>query len=54
MAFEDRTYKFIIKPPETSWFLRKATGKNKFTKLAGHVIQDEVNIKHIYEIAKVK
>jgi len=26
-AFTDRTFKFILKPPETSWFLKKATGK---------------------------
>jgi large subunit ribosomal protein L11 len=26
-AFTDRTFKFKIKPPETSWFLKKATGK---------------------------
>lgn len=54
MAFADRTYKYIIKPPETSWFIKKATGKNKFTSLPGHVIKDEICIKYIYEIAKVK
>jgi len=26
VAFADRTFKFQIKPPETSWFIRKATG----------------------------
>ncbi len=25
-AYTDRTFKFIIKPPETSWFLHKASG----------------------------
>lgn len=35
-AFTDRTFKFIVKPPETSWFLKKATGQAKFTPLPGH------------------
>lgn len=26
-AFDDRTYKYIIKPPPTSWFIKKALGK---------------------------
>jgi large subunit ribosomal protein L11 len=43
-------YLILIK----SWFLKKATGKNKFTGFPGHVVLDTVSIKHIYEIAKIK
>jgi len=25
-AFADRSYKFIVKPPPTSWFIKKAAG----------------------------
>ncbi len=26
-AFDDRTYTYIIKPPSTSWFIKKCLGK---------------------------
>lgn len=53
-AFTDRTFKFKIKPPETSWFLRKAAGQEKFTALPGHYNFVEVPVQYVYEIAKVK
>ena len=53
-AFTDRSFKFVIKPPETSWFLKKAAGKAKFTPLAGHFLFMEIPIQYIYEIAKIK
>ena len=53
-VFEDRSYKYIIKPPETSWFIKRATGKNKFTNFPGHAVDGQISVKHIYEIAKVK
>ena len=54
MAYPDRTFTFFIKPPETTWFLRKACGVNKFTNLAGYIVYDRVSMQQIYEIAKVK
>ena len=30
LAFADRSFKFFLKPPETSWFLRKAAGISKY------------------------
>jgi ribosomal protein L11 len=36
-AFTDRTYLFTIKPPETSWFLRKSSGVPKFTMFPSHL-----------------
>lgn len=53
-AFEDRSFKFLIKPPPTSWFLKKAAGIEKCTPLPGHKYSGDVGIKYIYEIAKIK
>ena len=53
-VFEDRTYVYEIKPPETAWFLKKVVGKDKLTKFPGHMVYDEVSVKYIYEIAKIK
>ncbi len=53
-AFEDRSFKFLVKPPPTSWFLKKAAGVEKGTHLAGYRHVGEVGIKYIYEIAKIK
>lgn len=53
-AYTDRTFKFKIKPPETSWFLKKAAGKAKFTPLPGHYLYCQIPIQYVYEIAKIK
>lgn len=53
-AFTDRTFKFIIKPPETSWFLHKGAGMEKFTPFPGHDDRGGISIQYIYEIAKIK
>jgi ribosomal protein L11 len=29
IAYHDRTFKFKVKSPENSWFIRKAIGKEK-------------------------
>ncbi|CAD8068583.1 unnamed protein product [Paramecium primaurelia] len=54
IAFPDRTFKFLIKPPETTWFLRKATGTDKFTNFPGYIWYDTISLQQVYEIAKVK
>lgn len=63
VAFQDRTFKFDVKPPETTWFLRKAVGNNiklivvgleKFTNFPGYIDYDQVSLQQIYEIAKIK
>jgi large subunit ribosomal protein L11 len=53
-AFTDRTFKFIIKPPETTWFLRKAAGMEKFTPTPGWTNIGEIPIQYLYEISKIK
>ena len=53
-AFHDRTFKFKLRAPETSWFIKKAIGKEKCSQYPGYIINDEIGVKYIYEIAKVK
>ena len=53
-AFPDRTFEYEIKPPPTSWFIKKMIGKQKTTNLPGHVMLDRIGLSSIYEIAKVK
>ncbi|KAF8592509.1 ribosomal protein L11 [Ramaria rubella] len=50
----DRTFKFITKTPPASYFLKKASGIDKGAAKPGHEVTGTVNLKHIYEIAKVK
>ena len=53
-AYEDRSFTFIVKPPPTSFFLKKAAGILKGSSTPGHKKCGRVSIKYIYEIAKVK
>ena len=53
-AYPDRTYEFVIKPPPTSWFIKKNIGKPKCTNYAGHIMVDRIGVKEIYEIANIK
>ena len=53
-AFTDRTFKFVIKPPETTWFLRRAAKMDKFTPTAGLLNYGSVSLQHLYEVAKIK
>lgn len=52
-AFDDRSYKFLIKPPPTSWMIKKAIGKEK---LSGHRSNNsgKLSLRSLYEIAKIK
>ena len=53
-VLEDRSYNYDIKPPETSWFIKRVLGKQKLSKMANHQIVDDISLKYIYEIAKTK
>jgi large subunit ribosomal protein L11 len=53
-AFSDRTFKFEIKTPPTSWFLKRAAGISSGSPLAGQNEVGTVHLRQIYEIAKVK
>ena len=53
-AYTDRSFQFIIKPPPTTWFIKKASGLAKLSNKPGHESCGRVSIKYIYEAAKVK
>ncbi|DAZ99130.1 TPA: hypothetical protein N0F65_010214 [Lagenidium giganteum] len=53
-AYQDRTFKFAIKTPPTSWFLKRAAGIKAGSATAGQQVVGTVNLRQIYEIAKVK
>ena len=53
-AFEDRSYKYDVFAPPTSWYLKRVTGVAKGSSDPGSVSCGEVSIKAIYEIAQSK
>ena len=53
-AFVDRSFTFIVKPPPTTWFVKKASGLAKGSDKPGHTSAGRVSIKYLYEAAKVK
>jgi len=53
-AYTDRTFTFIVKPPPTSWFLKRCATVNAGTNLAQKRFHGIVGTKYIYEIAKLK
>ena len=53
-AYVDRSFKFVIKPPPTTWFIKKAAGLEKGSIKPGHEIGGRVSVKYLYEIAKIK
>ena len=53
-AFVDRSFKFIVKPPPTSYFIKKAAGIPKGSGEPGKSVAGRVSVKYLYEIAKVK
>jgi large subunit ribosomal protein L11 len=53
-AYTDRTYTFVVKPPPTSWFLKRCAMVPLGTSTAKRKIVGHVGCKYIYEIAKIK
>jgi large subunit ribosomal protein L11 len=53
-AYTDRTYSFIVKPPPTSWFLKRCAMVPVGTSTARRRVVGHVGCKYIYEIAKIK
>jgi len=53
-AYVDRSFKFVVKPPPTSWFIKKAASLEKGSTQPGNISAGRVSIKYIYEIAKIK
>lgn len=53
-AYKDRSFTFVIKPPPSVYFLKKAAGIEKGTGKVGYEKAGKISYKYIYEIAKVK
>ena len=53
-AYEDRTFKYAVLAPSTTWYLKRVTGVAKGSADPGSVTCGEVSVKAIYEIAASK
>jgi large subunit ribosomal protein L11 len=54
IAYVDRSFKFVVKPPPSSWFIKKASSVDKGSTEPGITSVGKVSIKYLYEIAKLK
>ena len=53
-AYVDRSFTFIVKPPPSKYFLKKAAGLEKASEEPGNIMAGRLSCKYIYEIAKLK
>lgn len=53
-AFTDRTYEYKIKPPPTSWYIKRLGDSIQGVNYPGFEYYNGISIKHVYELAKVK
>ncbi len=53
-AYTDRTYTFVVKPPPTSWFIKRCAMVPVGTGEARRYYVGVIGAKYIYEIAKMK
>lgn len=53
-AFEDRTFKYTIGAPSSSWYIKRVTGIAKGASNPGKETVGTVSVKALYEIAKSK
>lgn len=53
-AFPNRTFKFNLLSPPTSWFLKRCAGVEKGSSMPGRHFVGKISVKQLYEIAKVK
>ena len=53
-AYVDRSFKFIVKPPPSTWFIKRAASLQKGSPQPGLEEGGKVSIKFLYEIAKIK
>lgn len=53
-AYEDRTFKYEVLAPPTTWYIKRVTGIQKGAKEPGKEVVGTISIKAIYEIAKSK
>jgi large subunit ribosomal protein L11 len=53
-AFEDRSFKYQLLAPPTSWYLKRVTGLTKGAALPGKETLATLSVKAVYEIALSK
>jgi large subunit ribosomal protein L11 len=53
-AYLDRSFNFIVKPPPTSWYIKRCVGLEQLSSFPRRKIVGELGIKYVYEIAKIK
>jgi large subunit ribosomal protein L11 len=53
-AYTDRTYNYVVKPPPTSWFLKRCAMVSIGTNYPKKRNVGVIGIKYVYEIAKIK
>lgn len=53
-AMPNRTFKFEVLSPPTTWFLKRCAGIQKGSAMPGRQIVGKVTVKQLYEIAKIK
>ena len=53
-AFDDRTFKYTVGAPSTSWYLKRVTGLAKGATSPGKEPVGEVSIRALYQIALSK
>lgn len=53
-AYTDRTYIYKIKPPNTSWFIKRLGGSEFGSPFGKARIIGPISLKYIYELAKLK
>jgi large subunit ribosomal protein L11 len=53
-AFDDRSFRYALLAPPTSWFLKRAAGVAKGASVPGKETIASVSAKAVYEIARVK
>ena len=52
--YGDKTFEWTMKTPPTSYFVARAAGVKTCSQRPGHATAGRINLKHAYEIAKVK
>ena len=53
-AYDNRTYKFDVLVPTSTWFLKRAAGIEKGTSRPSHDFVGSVTLGQLYRIAEVK
>ena len=53
-AYSDRTYEYQVKPPPTSWYIKRLGTMPHGVDQPGEEVFTGIGVKYIYELAKIK